>query len=641
MSLVIQAIDAVLKDKGSDASHSTEALAAIESLARLRGHPGFSNAYTDTVDQWVLRTRLSPSHDLVAKALKAIDRILGKDSELRELWEEADEAAAWTTAVHELKNRLLAEPRPVRAAAATAHQTSVARADDGDEVDAILQRIGALDFSLPAVPADATVAELLRAVHAAGALGAGEQTRYAISRIWRAVAQLNKENILWDLAVREAQSWAVQGLLPEALEGLEPWRASPAASAPGNFESRASGVCLSGGDVQRARELRAQACAAKPDSAMERVDRALLEARLGSAELAQAILAAEAIDALPEEFGLFITFIRGILACRNEQPAALALLTAATGGFLVKSHQSPAAWPLLSISCAWWALALAHSGRQRQATDVLRSIAPILLQPHQREILLALREKGLLPADAAIPQIPSAPANATARSRSGTALEQADGFKVVRVRGVNALQWVHFKRREFAQGSRLYPFLIGDDKDYEELRDQLAPPADGGQSTLAAAHALDVAQWIAQHSPKSAGRWPAEEIAAHNTPLTQFHTLSQLLKEEMVVGLIELDEPSELFARIGFGEFNGCPAAHVHTALHRHWSRRYGAEPIAVQGSVVECIVSRPPADRAAALALAREHRGYCDDIVEQGVGTTAKLATTLLGAPYWYFWWD
>ena len=51
--------------------------------------------------------------------------------------------------------------------------------------------------------------------------------------------------------------------------------------------------------------------------------------------------------------------------------------------------------------------------------------------------------------------------------------------------------------------------------------------------------------------------------------------------------------------------------------------------------------MARPPADRKAALALAGEQQAYCLDIVEQGVGSTAALAATLLEAPVWYFWWD
>jgi hypothetical protein len=48
-----------------------------------------------------------------------------------------------------------------------------------------------------------------------------------------------------------------------------------------------------------------------------------------------------------------------------------------------------------------------------------------------------------------------------------------------------------------------------------------------------------------------------------------------------------------------------------------------------------------PTTDKKVAMQLAREHHAYCYDIVEQGVGTTAKLASSLLESRYWYFWWD
>ncbi|PTT87677.1 hypothetical protein DBR42_11230, partial [Pelomonas sp. HMWF004] len=122
---------------------------------------------------------------------------------------------------------------------------------------------------------------------------------------------------------------------------------------------------------------------------------------------------------------------------------------------------------------------------------------------------------------------------------------------------------------------------------------------------------------------------------------TQFDTLAGQLKPLMFMGLVELDDPAELFARLGYGGWNDCPAPEVHVALHRHWRERFGAEAMAVSDAVVEFTVARPPADRKAALALAAEQQAYCADIVEQGVGSTAALAATLLEAPVWYFWWD
>ena len=45
-------------------------LAACEVLARLRGHPGYQNAFTKKVDQWVAAHALTPSRALLTRALK-------------------------------------------------------------------------------------------------------------------------------------------------------------------------------------------------------------------------------------------------------------------------------------------------------------------------------------------------------------------------------------------------------------------------------------------------------------------------------------------------------------------------------------------------------------------------------------------
>jgi hypothetical protein len=81
------------------------ALAACEVLARLLGNPGYQDAYTEKVDQWVTAHRLKPSKALLARAEAAIARVLGEDSELREEWVEVGEEE-WRQAVEELRQRL-------------------------------------------------------------------------------------------------------------------------------------------------------------------------------------------------------------------------------------------------------------------------------------------------------------------------------------------------------------------------------------------------------------------------------------------------------------------------------------------------------------------------------------------------------
>ena len=63
-----------------------------------------AKAYTEKVDLWVAdRRKLKPSPELLQKAVAAIDRILGEDSELCELWEGND---AWHEAMQDLRARL-------------------------------------------------------------------------------------------------------------------------------------------------------------------------------------------------------------------------------------------------------------------------------------------------------------------------------------------------------------------------------------------------------------------------------------------------------------------------------------------------------------------------------------------------------
>ncbi|HET7419467.1 MAG TPA: DUF4259 domain-containing protein [Candidatus Dormibacteraeota bacterium] len=81
------------------------ALAACEVLARLRGRPGYTNAYTEEVDDWVKDHPITPPPTLVARAEAAIARILGSDSELRQLWEEAGDEE-WRAAVDDLRVRM-------------------------------------------------------------------------------------------------------------------------------------------------------------------------------------------------------------------------------------------------------------------------------------------------------------------------------------------------------------------------------------------------------------------------------------------------------------------------------------------------------------------------------------------------------
>jgi hypothetical protein len=89
-----------------DSDLAANALAACEVVARLGGRPGYTNAYTEKVDQWVAQHKLVPSPQLLVRASAVIDLVLGEDSELRELWEDGD-GGDWRKSVEDLRHRVL------------------------------------------------------------------------------------------------------------------------------------------------------------------------------------------------------------------------------------------------------------------------------------------------------------------------------------------------------------------------------------------------------------------------------------------------------------------------------------------------------------------------------------------------------
>jgi hypothetical protein len=108
LSLIESALDEVLK-VGSGYLHTAEAeeaLAAAETVARLKGNWGIRNSYTEKMDKWVETIRLTPPQALIEKALRAIERLLSGPSELLELWAETEDFMAWEESVKDLSRRL-------------------------------------------------------------------------------------------------------------------------------------------------------------------------------------------------------------------------------------------------------------------------------------------------------------------------------------------------------------------------------------------------------------------------------------------------------------------------------------------------------------------------------------------------------
>jgi hypothetical protein len=106
-SLIDDTFDEALdtEDETLDADIACEALAACEVLARLRGKFGARSSYSETLDAWVENNPRKPGAALLKRADRVIARVLGEESELRELWDDAG-SEEWVKAVQNLRMRL-------------------------------------------------------------------------------------------------------------------------------------------------------------------------------------------------------------------------------------------------------------------------------------------------------------------------------------------------------------------------------------------------------------------------------------------------------------------------------------------------------------------------------------------------------
>lgn len=109
LGVIERTIDAVFEDTYVDADVGSEALAAIEAIARLRGNWGERDSYTESMDKWVEAHRsLQIPPLLLEKSKSALERIMGPNSELEELWAESDLHSEWRNTVSELGERFAA-----------------------------------------------------------------------------------------------------------------------------------------------------------------------------------------------------------------------------------------------------------------------------------------------------------------------------------------------------------------------------------------------------------------------------------------------------------------------------------------------------------------------------------------------------
>jgi hypothetical protein len=85
-----------------DSDAGAEALVAAELVAVIRGLDVERSPYNETALDWVARTSPAADQALVELATTALDRVVAANSELAELWDEA-ESTSWRGSVESRK----------------------------------------------------------------------------------------------------------------------------------------------------------------------------------------------------------------------------------------------------------------------------------------------------------------------------------------------------------------------------------------------------------------------------------------------------------------------------------------------------------------------------------------------------------
>jgi hypothetical protein len=110
-------------------------------------------------------------------------------------------------------------------------------------------------------------------------------------------------------------------------------------------------------------------------------------------------------------------------------------------------------------------------------------------------------------------------------------------------------------------------------------------------------------------------------------------------KRMVHIALIPTRESAEVPAYLNYGPYGNCPQPEYLVAALRSWRARYGAELVGL-GDTMDVRIARPPAGRAEALELAREHFDLLCSALDWREITLSQLAAELQSERWWSFIW-
>lgn len=107
---------------------------------------------------------------------------------------------------------------------------------------------------------------------------------------------------------------------------------------------------------------------------------------------------------------------------------------------------------------------------------------------------------------------------------------------------------------------------------------------------------------------------------------------------EVFLALLPTVNGWEAPAHFSYGEWNDYPSVLDHVAMLHYWNERHGTELVALTYDTVELYTAKPILDPQGAKRLAHEWFAYSADNVPEDM---SEAAQSLLGARFWFSWWD
>lgn len=160
-----------------------------------------------------------------------------------------------------------------------------------------------------------------------------------------------------------------------------------------------------------------------------------------------------------------------------------------------------------------------------------------------------------------------------------------------------------------------------------------------------AASEIDLEDWLeVRQDAAIESAWQPESDCKnsqkHQIAATRAQQLIDSVQYLLLVPVVDTDLAPAFFH---LGGVNDMPPAHVHLALMRRWSERYGlnAKILGLGPDSLYVYVAKPVNSEEIASKLAIEHFRYCPDSVLQTLGSVGRLASEIRGCDLWQFWWE